>query len=44
MPAHGLSLEEVVYPADADLASRADMARSRRELPAEQLEGAPDAH
>ena len=44
MPAHGLSLEEVVYPADADLASRADMARSRRELPAEQLEGPPDAH
>lgn len=30
MPAHGLSLMEVVYPADAELAARADEARSRR--------------
>ncbi len=30
MPAHGLSLEEVLYPADADLAARAEEARSRR--------------
>jgi tRNA pseudouridine38-40 synthase len=40
MPAHGLSLEEVVYPADADLASRAEMARSTRELPPNGREGA----
>lgn len=30
MPPHGLSLEEVVYPADADLAARAVMTRARR--------------
>lgn len=30
MPAHGLVLEEVVYPADSELASRADAARSTR--------------
>ena len=32
MPAHGLSLEEVVYPADDDLASRAEQARAVRTL------------
>jgi len=30
MPPHGLSLEEVVYPDDADLAARALMTRARR--------------
>lgn len=33
MPARGLSLEEVTYPADAQLASRADQARSTRTVP-----------
>lgn len=33
MPAHGLSLEEVAYPADDLLAARAAQARSRRENP-----------
>jgi tRNA pseudouridine38-40 synthase len=33
MPAHGLSLEEVAYPADADLAGRAEQARATRVLP-----------
>jgi tRNA pseudouridine38-40 synthase len=32
MPAHGLSLEEVVYPADDQLATRADEARAVRVL------------
>jgi tRNA pseudouridine38-40 synthase len=32
MPAHGLSLEEVGYPADADLAARAQEARATRSL------------
>lgn len=32
MPAHGLVLEEVVYPADDALAARAEEARSTREL------------
>ncbi|PRY60313.1 tRNA pseudouridine38-40 synthase [Knoellia remsis] len=32
MPAHGLSLEEVVYPEDGDLAARADEARATRTL------------
>jgi tRNA pseudouridine38-40 synthase len=31
MPAHGLSLEEVVYPGEADLAVRAVATRARRE-------------
>jgi tRNA pseudouridine38-40 synthase len=31
MPPHGLSLEEVVYPAEADLAARAVVTRARRE-------------
>jgi tRNA pseudouridine38-40 synthase len=39
MPPHGLSLEEVVYPPDAELASRAEMARSTRELPTNGREG-----
>ncbi|GMA36258.1 tRNA pseudouridine synthase A [Demequina litorisediminis] len=30
-PAHGLTLEQVSYPADADLASRAELTRARRE-------------
>ncbi|MFY0406657.1 tRNA pseudouridine(38-40) synthase TruA [Solicola sp. PLA-1-18] len=33
MPAHGLTLEEVVYPSDADLASRAHETRRRRDEP-----------
>lgn len=32
LPAHGLCLEEVRYPADDQLAARADQARSRREI------------
>jgi len=36
MPPHGLTLEEVGYPPDEDLATRADQARSVRSLPAEQ--------
>jgi tRNA pseudouridine38-40 synthase len=31
--AHGLTLEEVGYPADAELAARADLARARRVVP-----------
>ncbi len=34
MPAHGLSLEEVGYPPDDELAGRADQARARRDPPA----------
>ncbi|CAN7264629.1 tRNA pseudouridine(38-40) synthase TruA [Terrabacter sp. LjRoot27] len=30
MPPHGLSLEEVLYPPDADLAARASLTRARR--------------
>lgn len=33
MPAHGLVLEEVVYPDDSDLAARAREARARRDEP-----------
>ena len=33
MPAHGLTLEEVGYPPDAELAGRAAVSRMRRELP-----------
>ena len=33
MPAHGLSLEEVEYPPDAELAARAEQARATRTLP-----------
>ncbi len=32
MPPHGLSLEEVTYPADAELAGRAEQARAVRTL------------
>lgn len=32
MPAHGLTLEEVVYPPDTDLARRASEARQRRDV------------
>ncbi|WP_336991144.1 tRNA pseudouridine(38-40) synthase TruA [Leucobacter sp. VD1] len=31
MPAHGLSLEEIAYPADAELALRAEQTRARRD-------------
>lgn len=31
MPAHGLSLEEIVYPADHELLERAEQTRARRE-------------
>ena len=31
MPAHGLSLEEIAYPADAELAERAEQTRARRD-------------
>jgi hypothetical protein len=31
MPAHGLSLEEVVYPPDDELAARAVASRARRD-------------
>lgn len=31
MPAHGLSLEEIVYPPDDELALRAEMTRARRD-------------
>lgn len=33
MPAHGLSLEEVRYPPDEELAGRAEQARARRQAP-----------
>ena len=29
-PAHGLTLEEVAYPADAELAARVEITRARR--------------
>jgi tRNA pseudouridine38-40 synthase len=41
MPAHGLSLEEVLYPADEELAARADQARARREAPEHGPEQTP---
>ncbi len=31
MPAHGLSLEEIAYPADEELATRAEQTRARRD-------------
>ena len=34
-PPHGLTLEEVRYPDDSGLAARAELARSRREVPGE---------
>lgn len=33
MPAHGLSLEEVTYPPDGELATRAEQSRVTRTLP-----------
>jgi tRNA pseudouridine38-40 synthase len=33
VPAHGLTLEEVAYPADDELLARADQTRARREVP-----------
>jgi tRNA pseudouridine38-40 synthase len=33
VPPHGLTLEEVGYPDDADLAARADQSRARRDVP-----------
>jgi tRNA pseudouridine38-40 synthase len=33
VPPHGLTLEEVGYPPDGELAARADVARARREVP-----------
>jgi tRNA pseudouridine38-40 synthase len=41
MPAHGLSLEEVLYPADEELAARADQARARRGAPEHGPEQTP---
>ncbi|WP_062076905.1 tRNA pseudouridine(38-40) synthase TruA [Demequina globuliformis] len=35
-PAHGLTLEQVTYPADADLAARAEVTRARRTTPPPQ--------
>ncbi len=32
MPAHGLTLTEVIYPSDSELAARAELTRGRREL------------
>ncbi len=32
-PAHGLTLEEVAYPPDAELGARVELTRARRELP-----------
>ncbi len=37
MPAHGLSLEEIVYPPDEELAARAEHTRARREVPSDAL-------
>jgi tRNA pseudouridine38-40 synthase len=33
VPPHGLTLEEVGYPPDSELAARADQARTRRDMP-----------
>ena len=42
-PPHGLTLEEVVYPPDAEVAARAELTRNRRslEMPAPQIDQAP---
>jgi tRNA pseudouridine38-40 synthase len=32
MPAHGLTLTEVLYPSDEEVGERAELTRSRREL------------
>ncbi len=44
MPPHGLSLEEVSYPPDADLAARAVEARSTRALPSSREERTRRVH
>ncbi len=44
MPAHGLSLEEVVYPVDDELARRAEQARARRDAPDERPDDAGYPH
>ena len=44
MPPHGLSLEEVSYPPDADLAARAVEARSTRALPSRREERTRRVH
>jgi tRNA pseudouridine38-40 synthase len=42
--AHGLTLEEVGYPAAEELAAQARRARVVRTLPAQEPEGAETAH
>lgn len=42
-PAHGLTLVEVGYPADADLAARAELTRARRARPVAQPRIAPSS-
>ena len=32
MPAHGLTLSQIIYPPDDEVGQRADLTRSRREL------------
>jgi tRNA pseudouridine38-40 synthase len=39
LPAKGLTLTEVGYPADEDLAARAEQTRARRELHVEGVVG-----
>ncbi len=39
MPAHGLCLEEIVYPPDDEVATRARQARARRDLAMEHVSG-----
>ena len=41
MPPHGLSLEEVAYPPDAELAERALQTRARRAVPPDAVPGTP---
>jgi tRNA pseudouridine38-40 synthase len=36
MPAHGLTLSEVIYPPDGEVGARAELTRSRRELTEDQ--------
>ncbi len=43
MPAHGLSLEEVVYPPERELAQRAATARARRETAVPGVSRQPDS-
>ena len=44
MPAHGLSLEEIAYPADEELADRAEQTRARRASDEAQQPGGRPAH